>query len=365
MASLSFTCITCRVSFGHPDVQRAHYKTDWHRYNLKRKVAELPPVTAENFRDRVLSQQAAAKEETKHEVCLVCKKHFSSENAYSSHLRSKKHKENVAKHTESEKVKVDSSTLNFVNSMDHSTVADAEDVDEDITTDSDCEPEPLEITECLFCPNKSKNFEANLNHMSVKHGFYIPDLNYLTDIRGLMQYLCEKVGVGYMCIWCNTTGKAFHSVESVQQHMVDKCHCRLFFEGDAALEYAEFFNYSSSYPDQEDSQEAVASDTIVPDSSLKISDELELVLPSGSKVGHRSLKYTFKQRLPTFEQRKTNLIGRLMSQYRALGWKDGSEGVVKMQRDEKWALKMKKARDIKLSVKANKFQFHFRPQVVF
>ena len=94
------------------------------------------------------------------------------------------------------KVKVDSSTLNFVNSMDHSTVADAEDVDEDITTDSDCEPEPLEITECLFCPNKSKNFEANLNHMSVKHGFYIPDLNYLTDIRGLMQYLCEKVGVG-------------------------------------------------------------------------------------------------------------------------------------------------------------------------
>ena len=43
---------------------------------------------------------------------------------------------------------------------------------------------------------------------------------------------------------------------------------------------------------------------LFPDSSLKISDELELVLPSGSKVGHRSLKYTFKQRLPTFEQRK-------------------------------------------------------------
>lgn len=372
MTSLSYTCITCRVSFAHPDLQRSHYKTDWHRYNLKRKVAELPPVTAENFRERVLSQQAAAKEEAKHEVCQACRKHFSSENAYSSHLRSRKHKENAARvdakqgdSKEPGKSEKADGELNAVNSSDRSISVNTKEVDDDVTADSDCEPEPLEITECLFCPNMSKDFEANLNHMSVKHGFFVPDLKYLTDIRGLIQYLCEKVGVGYMCVWCNATGKAFHSVESVQQHMIDKCHCRLFFEGDAALEYAEFFNYSSSYPEQEDGQDAAATDTVVPDASLKISDELELVLPSGSKVGHRSLKHTFKQRLPSFEQRKSNLIGRLMSQYRALGWKDGSEGAVKMARDEKWALKMKKARDTKLAIKANKFQFHYRPQVVF
>lgn len=372
MASLSFTCITCRVSFADPDFQRAHYKTDWHRYNLKRKVAELPPVTAENYRDRVISLQAVAKEEAKHEVCLPCKKHFSSENAYSSHLRSRKHKEKVSRldtrHVDlegtDESKKVDSK-LNAVNSSDHSISLDTKETDEDVITDSECEPEPLEITECLFCPNMNKDLESNLSHMSIKHGFFVPDLNYLTDIRGLIQYLCEKVGLGCMCIWCNTTGKEFHSVESVQQHMIDKCHCRLFFEGDAALEYAEFFNYSSSYPNREDGTDKATTDTVIPDASLNISDELELVLPSGSKVGHRSLKHTFKQRLPTFEQRKTTLIGRLMSQYRALGWKDGSEKAVKTQRDEKWALKMKKARDVKLAVKANKFQFHFRPQVVF
>ena len=53
----AFTCITCRVVFVDGETQRAHYKTDWHRYNLKRKVAQLPSVTAENFRQRVLNAQ--------------------------------------------------------------------------------------------------------------------------------------------------------------------------------------------------------------------------------------------------------------------------------------------------------------------
>ena len=62
----SYTCITCRVLFAAKDedseaeaaeLQKAHYKTDWHRYNLKRKVADLPPVTAENFQERVSAQK--------------------------------------------------------------------------------------------------------------------------------------------------------------------------------------------------------------------------------------------------------------------------------------------------------------------
>ena len=55
---LPFTCITCRVSFSDAEMQRSHYKTDWHRYNLKRKVAQMPPVTAEVFFERVMSQRA-------------------------------------------------------------------------------------------------------------------------------------------------------------------------------------------------------------------------------------------------------------------------------------------------------------------
>ena len=382
MATPSYTCITCRVSFTDPELQRGHYKTDWHRYNLKRKVAELPPVTAENFKQRVLTQRAVAEEETKHEVCQVCKKHFSSENSYTSHLRSRKHKEKLAQ-TDKNGPNVETSDSaepdklvaekNLINSKADTDAVDSNKVLEDeLSTDSDCEPEPLEISECLFCPHMSKDLEESLKHMSLAHGFFIPDLNYLADIKGLISYLCEKVGVGYMCVWCNTKGKAFHSVESVQQHMVDKCHCRLFFEGDASLEYAEYYDYTPSHPNvgEEDkvSKDDVASgDAFVPDSSLSVSEDLELVLPSGAKIGHRSMRQMYKQHLPTFEQRKTALIGRLMTQYRAIGWKDqmGTEGGEVRKRDEKWAIKMKQARETKLKMKANKMQHHFRPQVIF
>jgi pre-60S factor REI1 len=39
---VKFTCLNCRVGFPTAVAQRLHYKTDWHRYNLKRKVR--PPL---------------------------------------------------------------------------------------------------------------------------------------------------------------------------------------------------------------------------------------------------------------------------------------------------------------------------------
>ena len=47
------TCLTCSVAFVSADLQRDHYKTDWHRYNLKRKVAEMAPVTLEAFENKM------------------------------------------------------------------------------------------------------------------------------------------------------------------------------------------------------------------------------------------------------------------------------------------------------------------------
>ena len=55
------TCITCAVAFQDAEVQREHYKTDWHRYNLKRKVAEFEPVTLENFQQRMLRHEQEMK----------------------------------------------------------------------------------------------------------------------------------------------------------------------------------------------------------------------------------------------------------------------------------------------------------------
>jgi len=46
-----------------------------------------------------------------------------------------------------------------------------------------------------------------------------------------------------MCLWCGDKSKAYLETKAVQQHMVDKGHCKLLHEGDAFLEYAEFFDY--------------------------------------------------------------------------------------------------------------------------
>ena len=366
-----FTCITCRVAFEDADTQRSHYKTDWHRYNLKRKVAELLPVSAENFQDKVLVHRDTTVEKDNHRICEACKKHFTSQNSYESHLRSRKHRETLAR-IEKHTVKGSSKDKEEVEAR--SDEAKEEKKEDEVLSEagsSEPEPEPLELTECLFCQHESASMEQSLGHMSKVHGFFIPELDYLVDLKGLITYLCEMVGVYYTCLYCNERGKTFHSVESAQQHMVDKCHCKIFFEGDAALEYAEYYNYMKSYPssgaDAEHSEGDVGEEDnrlAILDSNLDVTGELELVLPSGARVGHRALRLYYRQRVPTLEQRKSTLLSRLMSQYRALGWKESGKGS-SQQRDATWAIKMQSARDMKLGVKANKLQHHFRPQVVF
>lgn len=90
----SYTCITCQVLFKTADLQREHYKLDWHRYNLKRKVASIPPVTLEEFEQRAKEHKESA-EAVRDEsaYCKCCSKLFNTKNAYNNHLNSKKHKQ--------------------------------------------------------------------------------------------------------------------------------------------------------------------------------------------------------------------------------------------------------------------------------
>jgi pre-60S factor REI1 len=47
--------------------------------------------------------------------------------------------------------------------------------------------------------------------------FFIPEIEYLKDIEGLIKYLGEKISIGNTCIWCE---KTFYSIEATQAHMV-------------------------------------------------------------------------------------------------------------------------------------------------
>ncbi|XP_029937040.1 ankyrin repeat and zinc finger domain-containing protein 1 isoform X1 [Myripristis murdjan] len=42
-------CSACRCPFNNREEQMEHYKLDWHRFNLRQKIAGLPPVTVEEF----------------------------------------------------------------------------------------------------------------------------------------------------------------------------------------------------------------------------------------------------------------------------------------------------------------------------
>lgn len=381
-----FTCITCRVSFADSDIQRRHYKTDWHRYNLKRKVAEMPPVTAEVFQQKVLAQKAEVEAQqqskTKSLHCQLCNKTFSSENAFSNHLSSKKHKDveannaNKAKKQESlitesqfsnNFKRKDSKETDPENTESENAESLSHNGDDDDDEDDDIEEDTLEVTDCLFCPHHSVSLEENLKHMTRSHSFFIPDLEYVVDLKGLVTYLCEKVGMGNMCLYCNDKGKSFFSLEAVQSHMVDKGHTKMNYEGDAVLEYADFYDFSSSYPDYNPDEENEGDEIQGRDSTLAVNEQtLELCLPSGAKIGHRNMRHIYRQNLPPERSHHSKVIQSIMADYKALGWHGTIASAARQKvKDVRLRNIQQAKRNVDISVKANRMQKHFRPQVVF
>ena len=56
--------------------------------------------------------------------------------------------------------------------------------------------------ECLFCNHTAASLEESLAHMTREHSFFIPDLDFCTDVEGLIKYLGQKIGVGGVCLFC-------------------------------------------------------------------------------------------------------------------------------------------------------------------
>ncbi|XP_041973769.1 zinc finger protein 622 [Aricia agestis] len=398
----TFTCITCQVLFRSADLQREHYKLDWHRYNLKRKVASIPPVTLEEFELRVKEHRESAENANRDEsvYCKYCSKLFNTENAYTNHLNSKKHKLAEAKGLpeKSEGTKPDEegshSDSNSFEKIDTNKVAQAskfvvvnpnDSGDEEIETDSEIEEldsdeweechikgsdSLIKPKECLFCGHSSKNMVKNLKHMSETHSFFIPDIEYCIDVKGLLLYLGEKISQGYMCLWCNETGRTFYSMDAARGHMIDKGHCKMLHEGIALAEYTEYYDYSSSYPDNEEGDENMDVDEEVEGPAALGGDDYQLVLPSGAIIGHRSLMRYYKQHISSNNQvvvkKSDRKLHRVLGAYKALGWAPKEQAVVaKTARDIHFMKRVQAKAEMRLSIKANKFQKHYRPQVIF
>ncbi|KAF8554721.1 hypothetical protein OG21DRAFT_1597192 [Imleria badia] len=269
---MPFTCQACAVAFTSPEEQRAHHRSDLHRYNIKRRVAALPPVTAAVFAQKLADRTNDAPPQATPR-CEPCAKTYATENAYRSHLDSKRHRDN----------------LNAPSRTIQPQPAPPE------------EPQ-LSSTSCLFCTATSDSLDVNLTHMASVHSFFIPDADYLVDITGIVSYLAEKIAVGNICIYCNGKGRELHTLEAVRKHMIDKGHCKIAYDTEVdKLEISDYYDFTSSYPQKETSddhawEDVDGEDDPPPDNQLAYGDtEYELVLPSGARIGHRSMKRYYAQ----------------------------------------------------------------------
>ncbi|EPS99867.1 hypothetical protein FOMPIDRAFT_1050208 [Fomitopsis schrenkii] len=298
------------------------------------------------------------------------RKFYTTENAFRSHLSSRKHKENELKAVSRQKKQptaqdsvasngpqadepvdtsspagsskdVDMTSLEPAQLATLTVDADASDDEVNQTIDEKIAAARARIspTQCLFCTQTSSSLQDNLTHMSAVHSFFIPDAEYLVDLSGLTTYLGEKIAVGNVCIYCNGKGREFRTLDAVRKHMLDKGHCKIAYdtEGDR-LEISDFYDFSSSYPtndkprrknakrairegdasgpgaeaeewedvDEEgdievdevvdESESESDSSDGVPDNELAYGDtEYELVLPSGARIGHRSMRRYYAQ----------------------------------------------------------------------
>lgn len=84
-------CPTCLQNFATLESHKLHYKSDFHRYNLKRKMVKLAPISEEQFQAKKVETQA---EENDGFKCNQCGKKFNSAQTLSQHAISKKHDPN-------------------------------------------------------------------------------------------------------------------------------------------------------------------------------------------------------------------------------------------------------------------------------
>ena len=58
--------------------------------------------------------------------------------------------------------------------------------------------------------------------MAISHSFFIPDIEYLQDLHGLLMCLGKKVAVGNVCLFYNSKGHKFRTIEAVWKHITTK-----------------------------------------------------------------------------------------------------------------------------------------------
>ncbi|KAJ9634507.1 hypothetical protein H2199_008964 [Coniosporium tulheliwenetii] len=171
LPSTTYLCTSCQISFQNGQEQRIHMKEPWHVYNIKRRIASLPPIPLDAFDIQI---------EKKIDISEASTSRRSS-----------------------------------------SSSSDEEVLD----NEGEQSASPFQ---CLFCSrgfaSDDAGFATNLEHMRTAHGMSIPDPEMVVDMQSFVGYLATEVREWHECLYCGATKP---STLSIQSHMRDKGHCLL------------------------------------------------------------------------------------------------------------------------------------------
>jgi hypothetical protein len=163
---------------------RAHFKSERHVYNTKRKQNGLKAISQEAWERKLRESRGDGG---------VC------EQKGTAHLKAKK--------------------LDRKISSSDAPPPSSEGGSVEVTE------EPVSPRRCLFDRQHFETTEKCLAYMEKTYSFFIPDREYCCDLDGLLAFLGRKVSEPpYACINCN---RRFPDAQSVRRHMLDKGHTQI------------------------------------------------------------------------------------------------------------------------------------------
>ncbi|KAG7670973.1 hypothetical protein Ndes2526A_g01239 [Nannochloris sp. 'desiccata'] len=392
-------CSTAGTYFNERDSLQEHYQSEFHRYNLKRKIAGLPPVTKEWYEAR-RAQLAASASGPLQRIWLdpLTKKKFYSENTYQAFTRSKKYLDLVKRSGKAAPAAVvtvrrlnegappaaeapaqppaaaaaplpvganptgftvkpavyggpaaaNDAMQTSADDQEDSAAAnsgdDWETASEEEMEGSQNEWEEWDVCRSLFDNHISPSMEENLEYMWRKFGFYLPDSEFLEDPEGMLKYLGAKLQYGHIPLYesgNNPTAKQMASLHGVQRHMVDVGKCKVLYE-DNEEEYEDFYNYDQEEMDVDGNATGRQLLLIDAEDAAAAGGGYELALPQskgGVKVlGSREFARYYRQRHKAGDSRESTAAARVLAQYRKLSVPllgDGTEGSMEKRRAQK------------------------------
>ena len=269
-------CNTCKAIFSTIEKAKEHYRSEWHVFNSKRRGNNLPPLTKSDFKKAlplITANKPKPLPKTNQQI-----------------------RDEAAAFKEN-------SNIESIENKDGTTNEEGENeqVEESEESEDEAAPELLVSTISLFDNKTFETTDENIEYMAIKYGFFIPDIEYLTDQNGLIEYLHHKIKLGKTCIFCQ---QKFSSYYGCQNHMISKSHCKIAYDekidGD---EYNDFYDFSSTYEDIDEDNENDDENT----DNAEISHLGELILPNGKIVGNRVFRLVYKQKFRPIEDRPSVL----------------------------------------------------------